>query len=272
MQKRSDAIIFTDLDGTLLDLRTCSYEAALPALRMIADRGVPLILCSSKTRAEIEHYRKKLNNEHPFIAENGGALFIPAGYFAASFPYKEMRGGYHVIELGTPYETLRKVLKNIEAEGGCRITGFGDMTVQSVMDLTGLSRGEAELSLQREYDEPFVVEQGDEQDIIDAIRKKGLQVAQARYLHILGANDKGKAVTILKGLYRTVHPEVRAMALGDSPNDLPMLQIVDVPVLVQKPDGSYDQRVIFDRLQKAGGIGPEGWNRSVIEFLSTPRS
>ena len=269
MPMRYNIIIFTDLDGTLLDLRTYSFDAALPALRMIADNDVPLILCSSKTRAEIEHYRKKLGNEHPFIAENGGALFIPEGYFAASFPYKEMRDGYHVIELGTPYATLRKALKNVEAEGGFRIKGFGDMTTESVMELTGLSRQEAELSRQREYDEPFVIEKGEEQEIIAAIRKKGLQVAQARYLHLLGANDKGKAVTILKGLYRTARPDARAMALGDSPYDLPMLQIVDVPVLVRKPDGSYDQRVFFDRLQKADGIGPEGWNRAVIDFLTS---
>ena len=72
-------IIFTDLDGTLLD-KKYSYESALPALALIESHKIPLVLCSSKTRSEIEFYRTKLNNDHPFICENGGGIFIPIGY------------------------------------------------------------------------------------------------------------------------------------------------------------------------------------------------
>ncbi|MEW6601405.1 MAG: HAD hydrolase family protein, partial [Nitrospirota bacterium] len=55
-------IIFTDLDGTLLDYPGYSFEAARSALDLIRERGIPLVVCSSKTRREIEHYRKKLDN------------------------------------------------------------------------------------------------------------------------------------------------------------------------------------------------------------------
>jgi len=68
-------IVFTDLDGTLLHPRTYSFEAAMPALKLIKEKDIPLILCSSKTRAEIEVYRKKLDNQHPFVSENGGGIF-----------------------------------------------------------------------------------------------------------------------------------------------------------------------------------------------------
>jgi mannosyl-3-phosphoglycerate phosphatase len=66
-------LIFTDLDGTLLD-SSYSFNDALPALDLIRERAIPLIICSSKTRAEIEHYRKRLDNRHPFISENGGGF------------------------------------------------------------------------------------------------------------------------------------------------------------------------------------------------------
>jgi len=68
-------IIFTDLDGTLLHPQTYSFDAAMPALKLIKEKDIPLILCSSKTRAEIEVYRKKLDNQHPFVSENGGGIF-----------------------------------------------------------------------------------------------------------------------------------------------------------------------------------------------------
>lgn len=52
---RAPLIILPDLDGTLLDPRHAySFQEALPALKAINHRHIPLILCSSKTRAEIE--------------------------------------------------------------------------------------------------------------------------------------------------------------------------------------------------------------------------
>lgn len=74
-------IIVTDLDGTLLDCSDYSFDKALPALQLIKEKNIQLIICSSKTRKEIEHYRKKLYNLHPFVSENGGGIFIPKGYF-----------------------------------------------------------------------------------------------------------------------------------------------------------------------------------------------
>src|SRR5512135_2792694 len=76
-------VIFTDLDGTLLDEVNYSWSEAQPALNLIKSGATPLILCSSKTRAELEAYRVQLDNHHPFIAENGGGIFIPRGYFSA---------------------------------------------------------------------------------------------------------------------------------------------------------------------------------------------
>ena len=76
-KKRTRILIYTDLDGTLLDHHTYSFQKALPALAEIKKRSVPLILCSSKTKGEIEEYQKKLKVRHPFISENGGAIFIP---------------------------------------------------------------------------------------------------------------------------------------------------------------------------------------------------
>ena len=70
MTTTPELIIFTDLDGTLLDWYTYSFEHSQTALRLIKGKGVPLILSSSKNRAEIEVYRRRLENNHPFVSEN----------------------------------------------------------------------------------------------------------------------------------------------------------------------------------------------------------
>jgi mannosyl-3-phosphoglycerate phosphatase len=81
-------IIFTDLDGTLLDYDTYSFEKALPALQLLRERDIPLIISSSKTAKEVVFYREQLENDHPFISENGGGIFIPKDYFKSEIKFK----------------------------------------------------------------------------------------------------------------------------------------------------------------------------------------
>jgi len=258
-------IIFTDLDGTLLDHDTYSFADAAPALRLLSQKRYPLVICTSKTRAEIEAVREKIGNADPFISENGGAVFIPRGYFTV--PVGRDCGDYLVIELGTPYDHLRAALGDIRSKTGCAVIGFGDMSVEEVARDAGLDRASARLARMREYDEPFVVPDPACVDrVLAEIEALGLRSTWGgRYFHLTGDNDKGRAVSLLADLFREEYGTVTTVGLGDSKNDLPMLAAVDVAVLVQKPDGSYEET---DReVVHADGVGPDGWNRAVIQIL-----
>ncbi len=266
-------ILFTDLDGTLLDSNSYSFEHALPALHMLRRRDIPLVLCSSKTRKEIEQYRKKLDNHHPFISENGGGIFIPRNYFgsvtsSSSFSLEE-EDDYLLLRLGARYADLRRAVEELRQEG-FRITGFGDMTPAEIAERTGLDEHEAQLSKIRDFDEPLLF-QGDErqlQALRDAIASKDFTMTQGAFFHILGNTDKGRAVSILIDLYARKYGDISTVALGDSPNDIPMLERVDAPVIVQKPGGTYDPRIDMPHLIKAEGIGPAGWNAAVLDIVS----
>ena len=89
----------------------------------------------------------------------------------------------------------------------------------------------------------------------------------------MGANDKGMASRQLIEWYRRLEQQkgqtLVTVGLGDRLNDLPMLESVDYPILIQKPNGSYDQDVQLPRLIRADGVGPVGWNRSLIDLLPT---
>ncbi|MBI5408148.1 MAG: HAD-IIB family hydrolase [Nitrospirae bacterium] len=275
-------IIFTDLDGTLLDYSNYSFEAALPALQLIKEKNIPLIICSSKTRKEIEHYRKKLYNLHPFISENGGGVFIPIGYFELRVKSLEFRveeeGTFSVFRLGARYSDIRKTIEELRAKG-FDIKGFGDMTVEEIASLTKLTKEEAEMAKERNFDEPFVFAGGKEdvRKLLDSIKKKGFNHTQGKFHHILGNSDKGKAVAILIDLYKKEFGEIAAIAIGDSPNDIPMFETVDYPVIVRNRSGGYDEQINIPGLVRAAGIGPEGWNKTVIALMNllkenSPRS
>jgi mannosyl-3-phosphoglycerate phosphatase family protein len=269
----SHPIIFTDLDGTLLDPKNYSFSAALPAIELVKEKGIPLVFCSSKTRAEIEHWRGRLENRHPFICENGGGIFIPLSYFAeddmrAVWPKAKMVDEYQVLVLGTPYSLLREALEDLRLNG-FDVKGFGDMTEPEVAEITGLSRKEAGLAKRREFDEPFIVhgDQGKIGALLSSIREKGLQCARGRFYHLMGESDKGKAVEMLKGLYQRKLGDIITIALGDSPVDFPMLERVDYPILVRNYKGKHDRRLSLPNLIKAEGIGPEGWNRALFSLI-----
>lgn len=267
--RESRFIVFTDLDGTLLDQESYSYEPALPALSHLKERGIPVIICTSKTRAEIEVIRRKMGNSHPFISENGGAVFIPREYFGHHLSYDTERNGYLVIEFGIPYALLRKALDDIKALHPGKIKGFGDMTIEEVAGISGLTLEEAGLAKERDYDEPFLLEDKNlENDIQEIIKSMNLRITRGgQFYHLTGNNDKGRAASVLGNIYRKEWGDLQTIGLGDSQNDLPMLSAVDFPVLVQKSDRSYDSSVKLRHLILARGAGPSGWSDAILRLI-----
>lgn len=263
-------LVFTDLDGTLLDHASYSFEPARPALRALEERGVPLVLCTSKTRAETERWRQALGNTHPFIVENGGAAFVPRGYFPFGVGGGESGSPHEELVFGAPYLELRRVLAGMRFRVDPSIRGFGDMTDEEVAVLCGLSAEEARLAKKREYDEPFVVAGGELPEAVEtAAGRAGLRVVKGgRFFHLIGASDKGRAVSALRGLYEKARGPLRTVGLGDSLNDEPMLRAVDVPVLVRKPDGGYDPGIDIPGLIRAPGAGPDGWREAVLGIMA----
>lgn len=259
-------VIFTDLDGTLLDSRY-SFAPAGQALKRIKAEGIPLIIATSKSRQETELIREMLSNADPFVTENGGGIFIPSSYFP--FPIKgESLEGYKVIKIGTGYRELREVLARIRERSGKDLRGFGDMTDEEVAVLTGLTPAEARLAKMREFDEPFIMTDGGREEARKLVEESGYSFTAGRFFHITGGNDKGRAIEMLTNLYRSVYGKIATVGVGNSENDMAMLKKVDYPVLVMNEGGSYEEADI-PGLIKAHGIGPEGWGRAIPAVLDT---
>ena len=260
-------VIFTDLDGTLLD-NNYSYRSALAVIKRIKDEAIPLIPVTSKTRAEVESLRQKLGVNDPFITENGGGVFIPDGAFP--FPVKgEESGRMRLIRLGAPYEKLKDALREIREKTGFHMTGFADLTPEEISERTGLPLEDARLSKARDFDEPFFLDSGSLEEVRVMAGSFGLTVTRAKVLHLTGDNDKGRAVEILKTLYRAHYGKAVFIGLGNAENDIPLLKSVDYPVLVRNEDGRYEPVDGIPSLIKADGIGPDGWAKALTSILDS---
>ncbi len=261
-------LIFTDLDGSLLDHDGYSHAGAAPALGTLRAQAVPLVFVTSKTRTEIERLQKELDIREPFVAENGGGIFFPAGYRGFRIPGAIERGPHALILLGKPYAEIRRFVENRKTRFAIR--GAGDLSLEELGALTGLSPEQARLAKQREFSEPFLLADDDQ---LTALREEavaeGLMITRGgRFHHLIGAGqDKGTAVRRVMEIFRANSTgELLTVGIGDRPNDFPMLTVVDIPVLMPHPDGRYED-LVLPNLLKAPQPGSHGWNDAVQRIL-----
>lgn len=271
MPANSQLLIFTDLDGTLLDAETYSYTPALPLLNAFKDQGIPVIPVTSKTRAEVETLRQQIGLSDPFIVENGSAVFLPPDNLPFRLPDGNDMGGYRVMLLGCQYVMARAGLKAVAQSLGRPLKGFGDLAVEQIQQLTGLSKSDAQEAKSREFSEPFLTPKNVEADrLTEAVEAMGFRVVMGdRFSHLIGGEaGKGAAVLKLRALYQSIldpGTNIVTVGLGNSPNDLDMLEHVDRPVVISGKSGAHPQ--LSDRgWQISTEPGPAGWAIAVRQI------
>lgn len=266
-------LVFTDLDGTLLNKDDYSFQDALPAVELLRKHDIPLILVSSKTADELFVVREKLGNVYPFVCENGSLVVVPPQAVSESVPAAEnyeMRNGYRYCCRGESRETILKALQQLRPEYD--FFGFADMTVKDIAAYTGLDPDAAELANKRAASEPIVWRDTEEKlaEFSKQLSRRHLKIVKGgRFYHVMGGCDKSDAVRLLLGLYQRHYggEPVYSIALGDSPNDLDMLKSVNVPVVIPQMDGECLQDSALKDAVFAPYPGARGWNDAVNRVM-----
>ena len=265
-------LVFTDLDGTLLAHDSYSWAGARPALQELRRRRIPLIFCTSKTRAEVRSLRTAMGNTDPFIVENGGVVVIPSARSSRNASPEKTRA--RSIVLGRPYDEVVAALRKIARRTHVAVVGFHEMSDQQVAEKTGLSVKEAHLARERETGEPFLFRDASNREIrafVRAAHELGYTVQRGgRFWHFSANCDKGLALSTVVSFYRAAwKTDVLTIGLGNSENDLPMLQLVDQPILMPEMDGSYAKAIMsaVPGVVRAADTGPAGWGRAVLRAL-----
>lgn len=279
------ALVFTDLDGTLLD-DDYRFDAARPALARLRALRVPLILTSSKTLSEMRLIRAALDLDEPLIFENGAGIAVPEGRFpAADAPASESAADHapthsaygpgaplQIETFGPGYGELRRILTALRERHGFPFRGFGDMTSAEVARLTGLDQMAAARARQRIGSEPGVWSGSEavRQDFIRELQAEGLRAVRGgRFLHIMPQVDKAGAVAALAARYRALWPDARlpVIAAGDSPNDAAMLLAADHALVIRHADGSWMPIRRSSGVLRSPTPGPSGWNDCMHRIL-----
>ena len=271
---KANWIVVTDLDGTLLDHNTYSFQAAKATLAKLEANGVPVIINSSKTAAEIEELRQALGNRHPFIVENGSGVLVPKGYFEHQPEGTSSWSDYWEVTLGKSRDQIIQTLNTLPLQLRKQFKNYHRCSVFDVVEMTGLSRPEAQKSMDRRYSEPLKWLGTDEEKtaLYAALRKAHLHYTEGgRFIHIMGHTNKGSAISWLTRYYQDrFQKPTKVVALGDAPNDIDMLKVANIAVVIRSPVNGLPQ---FEHECKivSDSTGAEGWAETIENIFFKPQ-
>ena len=259
------------MNDTLLD-RNYDFSAADEALDIIREKQIPLIITTSKTRAQVEIYRARLNLDHPIIVENGSAVYFPKG----SFPRGRLpagclaEGGEFIFPLAGTVDVILPDLRSAAGKVGAEIELITEMPVDKIHELTGMPIEECRLAKNRKYIMYFLCHSRRE-ELTNELRSRNLKITWGSYfMHLGDTGSKGMAVHKLTALYRGLgHYSVITAGFGDNMNDKSMLENVTIPCLVERPGGGYAEGLDIEGLEKLKGVGPVGWNSGIIDLVKS---
>jgi len=265
--------VVTDIDATLLESNTRGLPDERAAIDFLAARGIPLVITSSRTRAEIERLQKTLQMLTPFISEDGSALFMPHG----CFPFVPLRArsaiGGHVVEFGRRYHEVVEALRQTSRELGVEIVGFAELTIDDVARELGVTSMAAQLAKLREYTElfRFVDEpEATRSRLFKALRRRGLRSWQTGRHHLVTATrDRTESLRMLTTMWKAAWGETVVIGFGDSEDDVAWLQHVDVPIVVHRDGVGVPPRVLakLPTVHITRSPGRRGWSEAVFELV-----
>ena len=251
-------MVFTDLDGSLLEPKTYSFELAKPGLRELSANNTVPVFASSKTCKEISNLQKITGLFGPLICENGAAIFDNSEIETTLIKV-----------FGEPRVTWMADLNRLRKELDADFTGFADLSLTELINLTGLSAEAAADSLAREFSEPITWKDSREKLDQFKIKLRALNLVAlegGQFISIQSNFDKGLAMRWWISRLKKISPTI--IALGDSPNDTSMLSAADIAVVIRSAKSESLEIIGPQKIIYTAKEGPEGWSEGIIKATS----
>ncbi|WP_426358922.1 HAD-IIB family hydrolase [Pseudocolwellia sp. HL-MZ19] len=268
-------LIFSDLDGTLMDHYTYKSTEALPVIKQLNSANVPIVLTTSKTIDEVKAIQSDLHISDALIVENGAAIFLPKALFKTQPKDTNSEGDYWVKSFCPPRQHWLDIIKKAPTNFASLYKGFSTLTIKELAEITGLTVEAAELAKNRHFGEP-IHWMGDESSklaFIEYLETAGATILHGgRFFHVSGESDKGRALNWLTQYYKETFQfnNISSIALGDGKNDIAMLEAADYAVQIRSPVHDFPELKKHINVIQTESYGPAGWAEALHQILPEP--
>ncbi len=266
-------LVFTGLDGAIFDPELSYLPKILPALELLHSREIPLILSTVQSSQAVLPFVKALDHHDPFIVEHGAAVYVPPNTFKIEFKYQKTQDDFKVIQLGLDRAAILNKIRSLREDLGIPIYGYSELSEISTPAGSVLSPEELTQAQSFQYCEPVLLQSGSED--FDAIARKaldaGLRISPwGRNFILTGDHDEGSAVLFIAQLYREEFPHKSIVSIGlcDTAQNARILYTVDIPVLIRRGDGKFDEQVGRRGMRFTREPGADGWNKAIIALIT----
>ena len=258
----SNILLFTDLDGTLLNKKTFEFKAALNLIKNCVSKGINIIPNSSKTDLELDEICENLEIPKVYISENGSCIY------GLNFLSKNLN---EKVRLSRNKDIIFKNFTdniNVKLQKKCLI--LENETLQNQIEVLGLPKNKIFKAMNRKFSTPFIFlgNKEEEVELKKHVNKFGLNIQfGGRVLSLGDKVSKGNAMMrFMSLLSNETKKNYVSICVGDNENDFDMLDKCDYPCLVKNgplKNINFKNQCVFSQKE-----APDGWVEVVNKTLN----
>ena len=258
MKFNSKILIFTDLDGSLLNRDNFEFGSIKNFIKELLSHDIFIIPNSSKTAKEITNFNEELEEKLPYIAENGSSIH-DLNLINSNFPEK--------ITLSREISELLEIFKkNVPNNLKIKCKFLKDLTKKEQLNILGLPADKIKFAIKRDYTVPFKFEgnKNQKEKLQKFIKSSGLTMQEGgRIINLCDKVSKSQAMkNVIKVFKKVSNEKLITIAVGDNFNDLDMLRNSDFPCLVFN-DKFTLEKININNCIVSKKPAPEGWEEIV---------
>jgi predicted mannosyl-3-phosphoglycerate phosphatase (HAD superfamily) len=184
--RQTSSVLYIAVDE-LIPLKGKSHAGLDEFTASLDHEGIPAVWLTSRSRLQFDEARRKHAHTHPFITEDGCAVFLPEDYFHlrpasdASSTKKAATvrlGRFTCLPIAQALPGAAEALQTLSQDTSVPIVTLRSLSPRELAQNTGLPQKEAELARQRDFDDIFFFAGAADEEIerfLAAGRNLGLQ-------------------------------------------------------------------------------------------------
>jgi predicted mannosyl-3-phosphoglycerate phosphatase (HAD superfamily) len=171
--RQTSNILYIAVDS-LIPFRGKSIPGLDEFTATLDHEGIPAVWTTGRSRLQFDEPRRKHGHTHPFIAEDGCAVYLPEDYFhlrPESVASKQQKastvrlGRFTCIPMAEALPAAAEALESLSEDTGVSVVTLRSLSPRELAENTNLPQHEAELSRQRDFDEVFFFAGVSEEDV-----------------------------------------------------------------------------------------------------------